>query len=337
MAENIGIILVNLGSPAAPSPKAVRAFLAEFLHDYRVVDSSRWFWCLILHGVILPFRPRRSARAYQKIWPQKNDHPFGEAPLIRQTRKQVDLVRQVFARQKTGANLHIEIAMRYGSPSIAEAIGSLTQKECHKIGVLPLYPQYAGATTASVFDAVASTLEAYMDVPELRFIRAYYQESGYIEALACSISEHIELLDWQPDRVLTSYHGIPQSYADRGDPYPLHCVATTAALRRHYRMKDLEFQLCFQSRFGPKAWLQPYTDVLLRTLPEQGVKNICVVTPGFAVDCLETLEEIAMVGKQIFLQAGGEKFSFIPCLGSHPKHIDFLTDLINRRLLVGWP
>lgn len=336
MAGRVGILMVNLGSPDAPTSSSVRRYLAEFLHDPRVIDTSRWIWCPILHGVILRVRPARSARAYASIWDQPDGlsdeaDQSGEAPLIRITRKQVEAVQK-----HLGEGVYVETAMRYGNPSIASALDRLTEKGCTHIGVLPLYPQFAGATTASVYDGVAKALKARMNVPELRFIRDYYAESDYIAALGKSVKTHLKSLSWKPDVILTSYHGLPQSYADKGDPYPQECQVTTDLLREYLELSDAEMRLTFQSRFGPKAWLQPYTDKTLEALPQQGVKNVCVMTPGFAADCLETLEEIAIEARETFIKAGGANFSFIPCLNADLAHTRLLAQLIKTRLLKGW-
>ena len=333
-----GVLLVNLGSPDQAQPKAVRRYLFQFLHDKRVIDTSRWLWCPILHGIVLRVRPARSARAYRKIWhlpegaggdPQ--DWADKEAPLVRITRAQASGIQQ-----RLGASAHVEAAMRYGNPSISSALDRLAAKGCTRIGVLPLYPQFAGATTASVYDGVAKALMKRMDVPQLRFVRHYYDDPRYIKALAGGLKTHLSSLDWIPDAVLTSYHGLPQSYVDKGDPYQEECAATTDLLRAHLGHTAYDVRATFQSRFGPKAWLQPYTDKVLEALPAQGVKNVAVMTPGFAADCLETLEEIAMEAQETFHDAGGENFTTVPCLNTDAAHLNFLTDLVRETLLTGW-
>ena len=322
----LGLLMVNLGSPDAPTAEAIRRYLSQFLHDYRVVDTARWIWCPILHGVILRARPKRSAKAYASIWGDGE-----EAPLVRITRAQVAGVQA-----QLGDEVMVETAMRYGNPSIETGLDKLMAAGCEKIAVLPLYPQYAGATTASAYDGVAKALDGKWNVPELRFLRDYYREPTFIAALADNLSDHLAALDWTPDRILASYHGLPQTYVDAGDPYQSECLETTELLRAHTGYSDEVLQSTFQSRFGPKAWLQPYTDKVLEALPAQGVKKVAVMMPGFSSDCLETLEEIAMEAEESFLEAGGTHFTAVPCLNDRVDHIDLLTDLARRRLLSGW-
>jgi len=331
MAKKHGLLMVNLGSPEAPTAQAVRPYLAEFLHDYRVVDTSRWIWCPVLHGIILRTRPKKSAKAYASIWSQPDGQEGGEAPLIRITRRQA-----VGVQEELGSDICVEIAMRYGKPSIGSALDKLKQAGCTHIGVLPLYPQFAGATTASVFDGVAKALKSRMDIPELRFIREYYRDPAYIAALGESIKTHLSKLTWTPDVILTSYHGLPQSYVDKGDPYQAECLETTALLRDYLGYSEAFMRTTFQSRFGPKAWLQPYTDKTLEALPSQGHKKVCVITPGFSADCLETLEEMAIEGHEVFTEHGGENFSFIPCLNDGAAHINLLANLARTRLFANW-
>jgi len=264
-----GLLLVNLGSPDSPTAKDTRRYLAEFLHDYRVIDTSRWIWCPVLHGIILRVRPKKSAEAYESIWHEPVQFPGEEAPLIRITRAQAEGVQR-----RIGDGVHVEIAMRYGNPSIGSALDTLKAKGCTHIAVLPLYPQFAGATTASVYDGVAMALEKRMDVPELRFLRHYYDDPRYIAALADSVDTHLATLDWTPDVIMTSYHGLPQSYVDKGDPYQSECLETTALLREHMGKTEEQLYATFQSRFGPKAWLQPYTDKTLEALPGFNRSNI---------------------------------------------------------------
>lgn len=322
----LGLLMVNLGSPDAPTPAATRRYLAQFLHDYRVVDTSRWIWCPILHGVILRIRPARSAKAYASIWGEGE-----EAPLVRITRAQVAGVQN-----RLGKDVMVETAMRYGNPSIGAGLDKLMAAGCMKIAVLPLYPQYAGATTASVYDGVAKALEDRWDVPELRLLRDYYREPAFISALSDSLQDHLKGLDWTPDKILTSYHGLPQSYVDAGDPYQKECIETTELLKAHRPDLADRIMTTFQSRFGPKAWLQPYTDKTLEVLPEQGIKKVAVMMPGFSADCLETLEEIAMEAEESFLEAGGTHFTAVPCLNDRGDHLDMLADIARRRLLKGW-
>jgi len=322
-----GLLLVNLGSPDAPTAKAVRKYLFEFLHDKRVIDTNRFIWCPILHGIILRVRPARSARVYSKIW----DPAGGEAPLVKITRDQAKGVSN-----RLGQDVHVEVAMRYGNPSIGAGLDALKSKGCSRIAVLPMYPQFAGATTASVYDGVAKALKKRKDVPEVRFLRDYHDDPRYIKALAHGLETHLKTLDWSPDVILTSYHGLPQSYVDKGDPYQDECIRTSDLLREHLGMSQETLQTTFQSRFGPKAWLQPYTDKTLEELANRGVKNVAVVMPGFSADCLETLEEIKIEARETFHEQGGDNFTAVPCLNDDTIHLDFLTDLVSERLLAGW-
>lgn len=335
MTSKTGLLLVNLGSPDAPTAKATRKYLFEFLHDHRVIDTSRWIWCPILHGVILRVRPAKSAKAYRSIWnePEHSDQEelVETAPLIRITQAQTEGVQKVL-----GENVQVETAMRYGNPSIQFALDKLLAEGCTRIAVLPLYPQFAGATTASVFDGVAKAVKGRMDIPEIRFLRDYYREDGFIKCLADSLQDHLKTLNWKPDAVLTSYHGLPQSYVDKGDPYQTECLETTDLLRKQTGYSKEFLYSTFQSRFGPKAWLQPYTDKTLEKLPGQGVKNVAVMMPGFAADCLETLEEIKIEARDSFLEAGGENFTTVPCLNTRTDHINFLAKLTKEKLLNGW-
>jgi len=326
-----GLLIVNLGSPDSPTAKDTRRYLGEFLHDYRVIDTTRWIWCPVLHGIILRTRPKKSAAAYESIWHEPVGFPGDEAPLIRITRAQAAGIEK-----RLGEDVHVEIAMRYGNPSISAGLDALKSKGCMRIAVLPLYPQFAGATTASVYDGVSIALEERMDVPELRFLRHYYDDPRFISALANSIDTHLSSLDWTPDAILTSYHGLPQSYVDKGDPYQSECLETTELLRQHMGKTKQELYATFQSRFGPKAWLQPYTDKTLEALPETGVKKVAVIMPGFSADCLETLEEIAVEAKESFMEHGGTHFTAIPCLNADPAHLDLLAGLAKERLLAGW-
>lgn len=335
MTSKPGLLMVNLGSPDAPTAKATRKYLFEFLHDYRVVDTNRWLWCPILHGIILRTRPKKSAAAYASIWNEPEfsniEEPVDTAPLIRITQHQADGVKAIL-----GDDVEVEIAMRYGNPSIGAGIDALMAKGCTRIAVLPLYPQFAGATTASVFDGVAKAIKKRMDIPEIRFLRHYYDDPRYIKALADSLNDHLETLDWKPDAVMTSYHGLPQSYVDKGDPYQGECLKTTELLREYMGLNEDYLFSTFQSRFGPKAWLQPYTDKTLEKLPSQGIKNVAVMMPGFSADCLETLEEIKIEAHESFEEHGGENFTAVPCLNAREDHVKLLADLATERLLNGW-
>jgi len=326
MTSKTGLLLVNLGSPDSPTAPAVRKYLFEFLHDYRVIDISRWIWCPILHGIILRTRPKKVAHAYASIWDQPDGERGGEAPLIRITRRQAAGIQD-----RLGESVHVEIAMRYGNPSVKSGIDRLIEKGCNRIAVLPAYPQYAGATVASIFDAVGKAVKQLKDVPDIRFLRNYYDHPKFVAALGESIREHLGTLDWTPETILASYHGVPKRYVTEGDPYEQECIGTTDLLRSYLKLDDKALRLTFQSRFGREEWLQPYTDKTFEALPSQGIKNIAVVMPGFSADCLETMEEIAVEGAEIFREHGGENFTAIPCLNDSPAHLDALTDIAKER------
>lgn len=319
--------MVNLGSPDAPTTKAVRKYLYEFLHDHRVIELTRWLWCPILHFIILRVRPSKSANAYAKIWGEEGS----EAPLIEITRTQAAGVQA-----ELGDAVQVEIAMRYGNPSIASGIDKLMSDGCTHIGVLPLYPQYAAATTASIYDGVMKALKKRRNMPEIRFLRDYHIHPDYIKAIADSIREHIAELEWEPQKIIASFHGLPQEMVDKGDPYQSECQRTTELLRQELGKDEDTLMLTFQSRFGPKAWLQPYTDKTLEAMPPQGIKRVLAVTPGFSSDCLETLEEIALEAGEAFEQGGGEHFSVVPCLNSRADHIALLSKLARQDLLSNW-
>ena len=331
MPPKTGLLLVNLGSPDSPTPQAVRKYLFEFLHDYRVVDINRWLWCPILHGIILRTRPKRVAKAYASIWDQPDGISGGEAPLIRITRRQA-----AGLQERLGDDIHVEVAMRYGNPSVKSGIEKLIDKGCQRIAVLPAYPQYAGATVASIFDAVGKAVRQLKGVPDIRFIRNYYDHPKFISALGDSISHHLETLDWEPDTIMASYHGIPKRYVTEGDPYQQECTETTELLREYLGVDDKALRMTFQSRFGREEWLQPYTDKTLEALPGQGIKNLAVVMPGFSADCLETSEEIAIEGAEIFHEHGGVNYTAIPCLNDSSAHLDALAAIARERLLAGW-
>ncbi len=330
MSNKKGLILVNLGSPDAPTAKAVRKYLFEFLHDKRVIETSRWIWCPILHGIILRVRPARSARNYAKIWNEFDGKDGDEAPLVRLTRAQGRGVAS-----ELGGNVVVDIAMRYGNPSILDSLKRMEEQGITEIAVLPLYPQYAGATTASVYDGFHKVMKKMRDVPNLRFLRDYHKDPRYIGLIADSITAHIEERG-EPDVILASFHGMPQSYIDKGDPYATECETTVNLLRDRLGYRKDKLRLTFQSRFGPKAWLQPYTDKVLEVLPEEGARSVAVLTPGFAADCLETLEEINMEARETFIESGGERFEYIPCLNAEKAHVHFLAEMAREQLLSGW-
>jgi ferrochelatase len=326
-APKTGVLLVNLGTPEAPDRASVRRYLKEFLWDKRVVELSRPAWWLVLNLFILNTRPAHSARAYRKIWT-----PEG-SPLMVISRAQETALRQSL-QQQFGDLVSIELAMRYGSPSIPQSLDKLREQGVRQLLVLPLYPQYSASTTASIFDAVTRHLQQWRWLPELRFINHYHDEPAYITALAESVTTHRQQ-HGNADQLLMSFHGIPQDYFHKGDPYHCECQTTARLLAESLGLPKDRWGISFQSRLGPKQWLQPYTDHTLRELAKSGVKSVQVICPGFSADCLETLEEIAMENRDIFMQAGGERYEYIPCLNDTSAHIDMLTGLIKRHIS-GW-
>lgn len=325
--ETLGILLVNLGTPDSPEPADVRRYLKEFLWDPRVVELPRPLWWLVLNLIILNTRPRRSAAAYRKVWTGEG------SPLLDISLKQADaLAAQLGAGQDNP--VRVELGMRYGNPSITSAMGRLREAGARRILVMPLYPQYSASTTASTFDAVAATLARWRWLPELRFVNHYHDDTGYIDALAQSVRDY-----WaahgEPDRLVMSFHGIPRDYFLAGDPYHCECHKTARLLAENLQLSEEQWQLTFQSRLGPRKWLEPYTDQTLQALPAEGIRNVHVICPGFSADCLETLEEINMENREFFLSAGGQQFGYIPCLNDQPRHINALAALV-RRHTEGW-
>jgi len=332
VTERYGIILVNLGSPAAPTPKALRKYLAQFLSDRRVIELHPLFWRPILHGIILRTRPSKSAKAYLKIWRRSESGEFApEAPLVEITRTQAEKLQAVLPD-----DVYVEPAMRYGQPSIEHALAVLEAKGCKKIGVLPLYPQYAGATVATVYDELSRVISKRADLPSIRFLRDYHDNPAYISAVSESLRQHLRGLEWQPDHILFSFHGLPVSNIEKGDPYEDECRRTYALMCEELSEIKTEKQLTFQSRFGPKEWLQPYTLATLKRLAAAGKRKVLIITPGFSADSLETLEELAIHAKQEFINAGGEALSLVPCLNAQDIHIDALAKITKQHLLGGW-
>ncbi len=311
-----GVLLVNLGTPDAPTPEALRRYLAEFLSDPRVVDLPRWRWLPILHGIILRTRPARSARAYERIWTERG------SPLRLYTEALGEALEEALG-------IPVRIAMRYGRPSIATGLAQLREAGAERLLVLPLYPQYSATTTASTYDALAAALRREAHVPEIRLLGDYHRHPAYIDALATRIEDH-----WREhgrgERLLLSFHGIPRRYAEAGDPYPQRCEATARALARRLGLEEGQWAMSYQSRFGREPWLQPYTDETLARWPGEGVRSVDVVCPGFATDCLETLEEIAMENRDTFLAAGGEAYRYIPALNDRPEHVALLETLVRE-------
>ena len=328
LPERVGVLLVNLGTPDTADAKGVRVYLKEFLSDARVIENQGLIWKLVLNGIILNTRPRKKAKDYQKIWNTEKN----ESPLKTITRAQSD---KLSAALGSHTHLVVDWAMRYGKPSIRSRIKALTEQGCDRILVVPLYPQYSAATSATVCDEAFRVLSAMRAQPTLRVTPPYYDEPDYINALAVSIDKHLATLDFTPEMIVASFHGMPQKYIDKGDPYRAQCVATTEALRKRLGPNAPKLLLTFQSRFGFDEWLQPYTDKTIEQLAKDGVRRIAVVMPGFSADCLETLEEIAQENCEIFLHNGGEKFSAIPCLNDSEEGMDVIRQLVLRELQ-GW-
>ncbi|MBI4006299.1 MAG: ferrochelatase [Gammaproteobacteria bacterium] len=317
-----GILMINLGTPDAPTISAVRRFLADFLSDPRVIEVPKLLWWMILHGIILCIRPYRSAKAYQKIWTENG------SPLLDTSKKQAAAIQDEI-KQRSTANFKIVLAMRYGNPSLEGGLEKLRGANAQRILILPLYPQYSATTTASTFDAVSKVLKNWRWLPELRLINHYYNDPDYIHALAESVQSHWDE-NGRAEKLLFSFHGIPKQYADAGDPYPDECKMTARLVADKLQLKDAEWLVSFQSRFGPREWLKPYTDFTLKKWGGSGILSVDVVCPGFAADCLETLEEINMRNRAFFLEAGGERFSYIPALNDRPSHIKTLVKLILK-------
>ncbi len=323
--ERLGVLLVNLGTPDSPATEDVRRYLAEFLSDTRVVESPRWLWWFILNGIILRTRPRRSAAAYASVWTDEG------SPLMRVSQRQAEALQQQLD-DRMDQPVRVVLAMRYGNPSIAAGLDQLRQANASRLLVLPLYPQYCAATTASVFDAVTAELQHWRRIPELRFINHYQDHPAYIRALADSVRT-VWAREEQPERLLMSFHGIPQEYADGGDPYPQECRTTASLLAAELELSDDQWAVSFQSRMGRKPWIQPYTDKLLKAWGEEGVKRVHVICPGFAADCLETLEEIAVENRDYFLKAGGQSYHYIPALNESPGHIELMAELVQQHAI----
>ncbi|MFP4496263.1 MAG: ferrochelatase [Halochromatium sp.] len=328
MSEHLGVLMLNLGTPEAPTPTAVRRYLSEFLQDPRVVEIPRPIWWLILHGVILRVRPSRSAKAYQAVWTDKG------SPLLDVARRQAAGLQAILG-ERLGDNVHVELGMRYGKPSVAEALGRLKRSNVRRLLVLPLYPQYSGTTTASTFDAVTNELTTWRWLPELRFINHYHDEPGYIDALCASIRA-AAAEKGEPERLLFSFHGIPKRYFMAGDPYHCHCHKTARLVAERLGLDDDRWMVSFQSRVGRDEWLQPYTDETLKLWGGDGVESVHVIAPGFSADCLETLEEINVENRGYFIDAGGKEYHYIPCLNDDVAHLEMLARLVERHC-GGWP
>ena len=315
-----GILLINLGTPDSTSWWDIRKYLKEFLSDKRVIEVNPVLWQILLNLFILNFRPSKTAHAYKKIWFKETN----ESPLRYYTRHQTQKLKQKIKSE----NVLIDFAMRYGNPSIKSKLKQLKKAGCENIIILPLYPQYAAATTATVCDEVYRTLMQMRWQPSLQVIPHYESEPLYITSLVKSIEKKIKSINWKPELIITSYHGIPKKYFDKGDPYHCYCHKTTRLIKEKFNLIDI--QLTFQSRFGPQEWLTPYTDKTLKSLPEKGIKNLLIICPGFASDCVETLEEIDIQGRESFLKNGGEKFDLIPCLNDSSDNIELFSSLVKK-------
>jgi ferrochelatase len=325
---SVGVLLINLGSPAANDTASVRRYLREFLSDPRVIELNKAIWYPILYGLVLTTRPRKSGANYARIWNRERD----ESPLLTFTRAQSEKLAATLADLP---NVTVDYAMRYGNPSTRSVAERLVAAGCDRVLTFPLYPQYSATTTATANDQLFRALMKLRRAPAVRTVPPYYAEPVYIDALAASIERHLAALDFEPEVVLTSYHGIPKPYADKGDPYGAHCLETTRLLRERLGWDEKRLMATFQSRFGAQEWLQPYTDKTVERLAHEGIKRIAVVNPGFSVDCIETLDEIAREVRDEFLHAGGEKFFHIPCLNDSPEGMAVIETLA-RRELQGW-
>lgn len=324
----VGVLLVNLGTPDGTDYTSMRRYLKEFLMDARVIEWPRYLWYPILFGIILNKRPQKVGEAYKSIW--NND--LDESYLRTYTRNQSDKLGEMM---KSHDHIMVDWAMRYGQPSIPDKIKALKNAGCERILLFPLYPQYAAATTATVNDKAFKTLLDMRWQPALRSVPAYHDDPAYIDALAQSIEKHLASLDYEPEKVIASYHGIPQSYFKKGDPYHCHCHKTSRLLNDRLGWKDDRLMTTFQSRFGPEEWLQPYTDKTIEALAKSGTKNIAVFNPGFVSDCLETLEEMGVEGQEIFHEHGGKNFSHIPCLNDSDEGMNVIQAIVKREL-GGW-
>ena len=317
-----GVLLINLGTPDSTKWLDIRKYLKEFLSDRRVIEINPILWQIILNVFILNLRPSKTAKAYKEIWMKEENI----SPLLYYTRKQAEKVSNLISNE----NLIVDYAMRYGNPSIKSKIMKLKEIGCENLTILPLYPQYASATTATVCDEVYRTLMNMRWQPSLKVISHYESDPLYIDALVNSINDKLEKINWKPDLILASYHGIPKKYFDKGDPYHCYCHKTTRLISEKFN--SIKIKTTFQSRFGPQEWLQPYTDKTLESLPKEGIKNVLAICPGFSSDCVETLEEILIQGKESFMESGGQNFDMIPCLNDNEDHIKLINSLIKRNI-----
>jgi ferrochelatase len=324
----IGVLLMNLGTPEATSYWPMRRYLKEFLSDPRVIEVNPVLWWFILNGVILTFRPQKSGKAYEKIW----NKALNESPLKTITRGQCEKLREAL---KDRPEVIVDWAMRYGQPPVVTHIEVLKAQGCERILLVPLYPQYSAATTATALDKCFDALRTMRWQPATRSVPPYFDHPAYIDALAKSLKQHIKDLPWKPDMILASFHGLPREYLTKGDPYYCHCMKTTRLLREKMKLSSEQLQVVFQSRFGRAEWLQPYAQSTVEGLPAKGVKNLVMIMPGYSADCVETLEEVAIGLDETFKHAGGVNFSAVPCLNDSPLSIDML-DMLVRQELRGW-
>lgn len=328
--QKVGVLLLNLGTPDATDYWSVRKYLNEFLSDKRVIDYPSWFWQPLLQGIILTSRPFRSGAAYKSIWNKDKD----ESPLKTYTRSQYEKIKAQFESEYP--DVVFEWGMRYGNPSTRKGIDSLREQGCTKILFFALYPQYGSPTTATAYDKAFDMLKKVNWQPAIRTAPPWHDDPGYINVLANAISKHLESLDYTPEVIMTSFHGLPKRYlVKKGDPYHCHCQKTSRLVRERLGWPEEKWITTFQSRFGPEEWLQPYTDETIEKIARDGVKSMAIVSPAFVSECIETLEEIAMEGEEIFHEAGGEKYSYIPCLNDSDEHITLLSGYI-RNELAGW-
>ena len=318
--QKTGVLICNLGTPETYKTKDVRRFLRQFLSDGRVIEIPKIIWWFILNGIILTLRPSKSAKLYKSVWTKEG------SPLLVLSKKLTEKLKK-----SVGDSCEVELAMRYGNPSMESALMSLKNKNCRKLIVIPMFPQYSGTTTGSIFDEVARVLSKWRWVPSLSFVNSYHDQPEYIDALADSLSNHIK--NNSPQKIIFTYHGIPKRNFDLGDPYQCYCQKTTRLVAEKLNLEDDTYITTFQSRFGPAEWLKPYTSDTMGELPLQEVKNVLVVAPAFSVDCLETIEEIDQENKEIFLKAGGEKFTYVPCLNDSSGQVNLLKAIIDKHLV----
>jgi ferrochelatase len=326
-ADKIGILVSNLGTPEAPTKQALKPYLKQFLSDPRVVEVPKLIWWFVLNGIILNFRPKRSAQAYATVWTEEG------SPLLVHTKNQAKGLQQRFS-EKYGDDVVVEYAMRYGQPSVENALNRLLEQGARKIVVLPLYPQYCASTTGSTFDALANDFTKRRWLPELRFINQYHDHDPYIQCVANSIKAHW-LTHEKADKLIFTYHGIPKRYLLNGDPYHCQCHKTSRLVAQALGLKEGEYLTTFQSRFGREEWLKPYTDETLKGMPSKGVKSVQMICPGFSSDCLETIEEIGEENREYFMENGGERYEYIPALNDSSEHLNMLFELLEQNLH-GW-